>query len=95
MQGADVDNDTILGIIFGTVCGFGLLGAIAFLVLGTIFKTRFGINLASLFGGAKCAECGARAPKVARIPKTPYQVMWGGWTCEKCGLELDKWGNPR
>jgi hypothetical protein len=90
-----MNNDTILGIVFGSVCGLGLLGAIAVLVLGTIFKTRFGINVAAIFGAAKCAECAAPAPIVARIPKTPYQALWGGWTCEQCGLELDKWGNPR
>ncbi len=86
-----MDNDTILGIVFGSLCGLALLGGLGALVLGTIFKTRFGINL----GRAKCAECGAPSPQIARIPKTPYQVLWGGWTCEECGLELDKWGNPR
>ena len=90
-----MNNDTLLGIAFASLCGFGILGAIALLVVGTIFKTRWGINLAAVFGSAKCAECGAPSPAVARIPKTPYQVMWGGWTCEECGLELDKWGIPR
>jgi hypothetical protein len=95
MTGAFVVNDTVLGILFGCVCGSGILAGIAVLVVGTIFKTRFGINFASVFGRAKCAECGEPAPEVVRIPKTPYQMLWGGWTCEECGLELDKWGNPR
>ena len=84
-------NKDIIGIIGSCICGLGLLAAIATLVLGTIFKTRFGINL----GATKCVECGTPTPTVARIPKTPYQALWGGWTCEECGLELDKWGNPR
>ena len=67
-----MDNDTLLGIAISSVCGLGLLGAIAVLVLGTIFKWRIGINFAALVGKAKCAECGAPCPAVARIPKTPY-----------------------
>jgi hypothetical protein len=90
-----MENDIIFNIALGSLCALACLGGIGFFVVSTIFKTRFGINLASLIGAAKCAECGASAPKVARIPKTPYQLMWGGWTCKECGLELDKWGNPR
>ena len=87
-----MNTDAIIAITLGSVgCG-ALLGL---LILCSIFKTRFGINLAAVFGGAKCGECGAPLPVPVRIPKTPYQVMWGGWTCEECGLELDKWGNPR
>jgi hypothetical protein len=86
-----MNTDTILGIALGSVCGLALMGALALLVFGTIYKTRFGIN----FSAPKCAECGASVPSVARIPKTPYQMLWGGWTCEECGLELDKWGDPR
>ena len=89
-----MNNDTIAGILLGSLCGLALLGGLAALVVGTIFKTRFGMNVTAIFGGAKCAHCGAPVPAV-RTPKTPYQVNWGGWTCEKCGLELDKWGNPR
>jgi hypothetical protein len=85
-----VDNDTLMGILVGSMCVLGVLAAIATLVLGTVFKTHFGINL----GTPTCSECGTTMPSVVRIPKTPNQVMYGGWTCEKCGLELDKWGNP-
>jgi hypothetical protein len=28
------------------------------------------------------------------VPKTTYETMWGGWTCERCGQQNDKWGNP-
>jgi hypothetical protein len=94
-KGFHVDDETIINIALGSLCCLGVLGAIGFFVLSSIFKTRFGINLAAVFAGAKCAACGAPLPAVARIPKTPYQVLWGGWTCEECGLELDKWGNPR
>lgn len=83
--------EDIIGIACAGMLGIVLLGAVALVIHGTIFKTRFGINL----GACECAECGTPIPSVVRIPKTPWQTIWGGWTCEKCGLELDKWGNPR
>jgi len=21
------------------------------------------------------------------------EMLWGGWTCPKCGMEIDGWGN--
>ena len=82
-----MNNDTLLGILFGSICGLGLIAAIATLILGAIYKTRFGINL----GKAECSKCGRAAPAV-RVPKTTYETLWGGWTCEKCGQQNDKWG---
>ena len=85
-----MDPDAIIGIALGAVCVLSLLGGLALLVLGTIFQTRFGLN----FRGARCAECGKKAPTV-RAPKNLYEMLWGGWTCEKCGQENDKWGDAR
>jgi hypothetical protein len=84
-----MDIDSIIIIILGAGCGFALLGGVVLLVVGTIFKTRFGINL----GTARCGECRKAAPTV-RAPKTLYEVLWGGWTCPRCGCQNDKWGNP-
>ncbi len=53
-------------------------------------KGKMGINL----GHVKCPECGEDAPKV-RIPKNFPQAMFGGWTCSKCGTEMDKWGKVK
>ncbi|MCA9073189.1 MAG: hypothetical protein KDA84_29905 [Planctomycetaceae bacterium] len=39
-----------------------------------------------------CPHCGMRQPK-ARFPKTIHQALWGGWTCRKCGSEMDKYGH--
>ena len=44
-------NDTIIGIVFGSICGLFVLDTIVTLVLGTIFKTLFGINVTAVFGG--------------------------------------------
>jgi hypothetical protein len=86
-----MDNDTILGIVVGSLCAFGILSAMAVLVLGTVFKTRFGLNPFNVFA-VKCAECGA-GPPIVRVPRTTYETLWGGWTCDECGTENDKWGN--
>ena len=80
-----------------------LVGALVLLVLlagvplalwaiikGTKQRSRMGINSSPPTG---CPRCGTSLPQ-ARIPKNFRQAMWGGWTCEGCGIELDKWGRP-
>ena len=29
---------------------------------------------------------------MVRKPTSFRQAAWGGWTCSKCGCEIDKWG---
>ena len=48
---------------------------------------RMGINLK----GVACPSCGEPAPPV-RKPNSMRQFLWGGWTCKKCGTEMDKYG---
>ena len=38
-----------------------------------------------------CPECRASLPQV-RLPTSLRQALWGGYTCNKCGCEIDKWG---
>lgn len=64
---------------------------IVLLVRGTKQKTDFGLNLALPTG---CPKCGAPLPTI-RAPKNARQLLWGGWTCSSCGVELDKWGRVR
>ncbi|MBI2804068.1 MAG: hypothetical protein HYX68_03690 [Planctomycetes bacterium] len=85
-----MDNDSLIGLAFGFVCGIAILFAISALVVGTIFKMPFGVNLSA----AHCAECEEPAPTV-RAPKDRYEMMWGGWTCQECGCKNDKWGRAR
>ena len=47
-----------------------------------------GINLEKV----KCPKCGTEQPKF-RLPKGIKEALWGGWTCEKCGCKMDKYGN--
>lgn len=50
--------------------------------------SKWGINL----NATNCPKCGQRMPAI-RLPKNLEQMMWGGWTCPKCGCQVDRWGN--
>jgi hypothetical protein len=38
-----------------------------------------------------CPICGTPVP-MWRHPKSFRQALWGGWTCEECGTEMDRRG---
>ena len=48
---------------------------------------RWGMN----FEPVHCPDCGQPAPMVRR-PRHHRQALWGGWTCDSCGCEMDKYG---
>ena len=60
---------------------------LAVIVRGTLRQTKWGINLKEMC----CPRCGEKSPSI-RKPMSLRQVLWGGWTCPKCGCEIDKWG---
>ncbi len=65
--------------------------AITYLTLKLWPKTGpMGINLSRV----RCPKCNTTLPMI-RKPKNKTQAMWGGWTCHKCGREVDKYGNER
>lgn len=68
----------------------GLIGGILALI-GVILlwprKGKFGINL----GRTYCPACGNKLP-IIRKPKSEFQKYYGGWTCSKCGSEIDRYG---
>lgn len=39
----------------------------------------------------KCPSCGREQPKV-RKPTSMEQAMWGGYTCQGCGAEMNARG---
>jgi ssDNA-binding Zn-finger/Zn-ribbon topoisomerase 1 len=49
---------------------------------------KWGINLDAV----DCPDCKERMPNKVRVPDNLHQLMWGGWTCPKCGCRMDKWG---
>ncbi|MGE3975470.1 MAG: hypothetical protein AB7F59_13175 [Bdellovibrionales bacterium] len=42
----------------------------------------------------RCPKCNEVLPKY-RVPARVKEVLWGGWTCQKCGtpIEVDFFGN--
>lgn len=68
----------------------GVVGVVL-LVRGTSQRSDLGINLTKPTG---CPKCGTPLPSI-RAPKNARQLLWGGWTCASCGVELDKWGRVR
>ena len=56
-------------------------------MLNFLKNSKLGVNLKEV----NCPKCGKAQPKV-RKPKNLKQAMWGGYTCENCGCEMDKYG---
>jgi hypothetical protein len=52
-------------------------------------RGMFGIN----FKRVVCPRCGIRLRRGITFP-SHKELLWGGWTCHECGLELSHWGRP-
>jgi predicted RNA-binding Zn-ribbon protein involved in translation (DUF1610 family) len=79
--------------IFTLVIGALVAGAVGWLGQKLLLKywprtRKMCMNLESV----DCPQCGEPAPKI-RKPKKSRQLLWGGWTCSKCGIEMDKYGD--
>ncbi len=57
----------------------GIAGGIAVIIYGLSKKPVF------------CPKCKTKLPRI-RIPKNKRQAAWGGWSCPKCGTEVDRNG---
>lgn len=80
--------DKILNVMFAAMLTAMVIGLVL-VVYGTYARNRWGINLQHFV----CPRCHAPIPKV-RKPRSRRERFWGGATCDKCGCEMDKWGNP-
>jgi hypothetical protein len=79
--------EKVLNVVFALTMTVVFVGLVL-VVYGIFTRNRWGVN----FKEVNCPRCHALVPKV-RKPKSRYQMLWGGWTCDKCGCEMDKWGN--
>ncbi len=68
-------------LVTGAILGFlsGIAVGLAFLVYALLRKPRL------------CPRCGTPAPRF-RQPANRRQMVWGGWTCSRCGCEVDSHG---
>jgi hypothetical protein len=78
--------DRVMNVIFIVVASLVFLG-ILLVAIGTVTKNRWGMNLESV----NCSACDSPLRQV-RQTKSFRQALCGGWTCAKCGCEMDKWG---
>ncbi len=78
--------DRVMNGIFVVVVGILLVGMLL-VGYGTLVRNGWGVNLKPV----SCPCCNSVMPR-KREPKSQRQKLWGGWTCEKCGCEMDKWG---
>lgn len=67
------------------IAGISIAVAVSLLMVAAA-RTRDEINER---GG--CPACGTAVPKFRR-PTSWRQAMWGGWTCNSCGTEMDRKG---
>lgn len=86
-----MDNDTLAMLIILPLVGLVVLtlavGAVLVIRDTVRGRGKWGVNTKQVH----CPRCAEPAPMV-RVPKNRRQMLWGGCTCEKCGLEYDKWG---
>lgn len=75
-------NAAIIGIIIGIVLLFLLS-----LIKKDSKYSKFGINLSRVY----CPNCNKKQP-IVRKPANERQALYGGYTCKKCGIEMDKYG---
>jgi hypothetical protein len=67
-----------------------VLGAVAAIIWRqTRAQGRWGIGS---FAGTNCPRCGTHLPTI-RKPASTGEMLWGGWTCPKCGCKVDKYGH--
>lgn len=60
-------------------------------MLATVYAAFIFMTIVVMMKKRRCPDCGAELPLV-RTPKTARQFVWGGWTCPKCTVELDRAG---
>jgi hypothetical protein len=44
--------------------------------------------------GAVCPRCASPLPPIRKATSLS-ETLWGGWTCEKCGCKVDRYGKER
>lgn len=80
-------NDIVVIIL---LC-FSVVAAIAAAKSVCVFMNRRRHLIGFHFGTINCPKCTEPVPKT-RKPRSVRQELYGGWTCQACGAEMDKNG---
>jgi hypothetical protein len=75
----DHANDVLLTIVVGAAGIGAVAGCLGVLVWGVLAKQK------------KCPDCSEVLPRF-RIASSTKQALKGGWSCGKCGCEIDRQG---
>jgi hypothetical protein len=63
--------------------------------VGALIGGAMGGVIAMLMNGTtrphNCPDCGETQPRI-RWPASARQALRGGWTCRRCGCEMDRVG---
>jgi hypothetical protein len=76
----------VLGLVFGVEKPFQPVFPMLMGLLALAFLS--GSSLAA----PKCPTCNTQQPAI-RAPTSFRQLIRGGWTCAKCGTEIDRHGH--
>ena len=69
-------------------------GTLAAMLFGGVLAAAVLLFFAMSRKAINCPSCGRELPKI-RKPANMEQAMWGGYTCEGCGAQLDARGKPK
>ena len=80
---------SIVQFSFADIVGYATLplALIVFFIIKSRNKSKFGLNFSRVY----CPSCQTKQP-IIRMPQNERQTLYGGWTCEKCKTEMDKYG---
>lgn len=70
-----------------------IAGAAMITVVAIVVGTVAAIAALAMLNRARCGKCGEPQP-IIRKPQNERQAFWGGYTCRRCGTELDSSGAP-
>jgi hypothetical protein len=75
------------GITWIYLISMGVFIVLGVLVVGTLRRGRWGINLSPVH----CPSC-VTPVSARRQPLFGSQMLLRGWMCPHCGTKMDKWG---
>lgn len=86
----------LLALLIGFV-GLICLIVLVRLIVQTLRYSEYrmkGENIAFFDTSTKCVRCETPV-SVTTVRRTPKQVLFGGWSCPRCGSEFDQLGTIR
>jgi hypothetical protein len=84
----DFSDDIVPAMTYSIL---GLIIIFACLAAFVWWQNKIGGRWGMSLSRKNCPRCGAPLP-MFRKPASASEIMWGGWTCQRCGCKVDKYG---